>query len=98
MAVSLDIIEREIDRLETKETTYYVCQRLACLYAVRDHMMPSAPESDQYMQSMEGSEFLRACSGVSVGQLMKVLDSHMSALAVVQPREYESVMERIRAL
>lgn len=49
-------------------------------------------------QRMSGSEFLEACSGVPYPALMQVLDEHMSALAVVQPREYESLMERIRAL
>lgn len=47
---------------------------------------------------MMGSEFLEASSGTSYRKLMMVLDEHMSALAVVQPREYEAVMDKIRAL
>lgn len=94
--ISLETIEREIDELESRETTYRVCERLSWLYVVRDHLMPraSAKETD-YMQ---GSEFLEAASGVSHRKLMGILDEHMSALSVVQPREYESIIARIRAL
>lgn len=36
--------------------------------------------------------------GVPFPQLMRVLDEHMSALRVVQPREYESIMDKIAYL
>ena len=95
MAISLDVIEREIDRLETKETTYYVCERLACLYAVRDHM---TPKGDRTTEETKGSEFLEACSGVSYSALMRVLNEHMEAIKLLYPKSYESLMQRIRAL
>ena len=94
--ISLETIEREIDELESRETTYRVCERLSWLYTVRDHLLPSTQSENT--QWMAGSEFLEAASGVSYQQLMRILDEHMSALAVVQPREYESVMQKVMAL
>ena len=95
--ISLEIIEREINELEnTRDTTYHVCERLSWLYVVRDHLRPEA--SDGKTQWMTGSEFLEACSDVSYPALMRVLDEHMSALAVVNRREYLSVLEKIKAL
>ena len=95
--ISLDIVEREIRELEARgETTYAQCERLAWLYVVRDHLLPEA--EDRRTQRLGGSEFLEACSNVSYPALMQVLDEHMSAIRAVFPKEYESVMARIRAL
>ena len=95
--ISLETIEREIDEIEARsDTTYRTCERLAWLYIVRDHLRPT--RADPRTQALEGSEFLEACSGVSYPAMMQVLDAHMSALAVVQPREYEAIMGRLRAL
>lgn len=94
--IDLETIEREIQDIEARgDTTYSICERLAWLYIVRDHMRP---ESDGRTQELSGSEFLTACSGVPFPMLMKVLDEHMQALRVVQPREYDSVMDKIRQL
>lgn len=94
--ISLETIEREIDELESRETSYRVCERLSWLYTVRDHLRPA--RQDGNTQFITGSEFLEACSGVSYVSLMRILDEHMSALSVVQPKQYESVLDRIRSL
>ena len=95
--INLEIIEREINELENKhDTTYNVCERLSWLYIVRDHLMPSA--GTDKTQFMVGSEFLEAASGVSYPALMKILDEHMAALAVVNPKQYQAVLQRIREL
>lgn len=47
---------------------------------------------------MEGSEFVMAASVADPEGLMRVLDEHMEALKVVQEKEYESVMRKIREL
>lgn len=96
--VDLETIEREINELESRyDTSYRVCERLAWLYVCRDHLRPT-PEDKRATQDLYGSDFLEACSGVSYPALMRVLDEHVSALAVVQPREYTALMSRIRAL
>lgn len=96
--IDLETIEREIRELEARgDTTYSICERLSWLYICRDHLRPVREEA-RTTQDLRGSEFLEAASGVSYPALMRILDDHMSALQVVQPREYESVMEKIRYL
>lgn len=96
--ISLDVIEKEIRELEARgETTYAQCERLAWLYVVRDHIRPTV-EGSQSTQELSGSEFLEACSGVSYPALMKVLDEHMTAMRIVNGREYQAVIDKIRAL
>lgn len=94
--IDLETIEREINELEARgDTTYSLCERLSWLYTCRDHLRPV---KGGVTQELSGSEFLDACSGVGYPNLMKVLDEHMTAMQAVFPREYESVMAKIRAL
>lgn len=95
--ISLETIEREIDELEARETSYRVCERLSWLYVCRDHLRPQVANSTT-TQQLHGSEFLELASGVSYPGLMRVLNEHMEAIRAVYPKEYESVMARIRAL
>lgn len=96
--IDLETIEREINELEARgDTTYSICERLSWLYVCRDHLRP-VREDSRTTQELSGSEFLEAASGVSYPALMRILDEHMSALKVVQPREYESVMDKIKYL
>lgn len=96
--INLDTIEKEINELEARgETTYSLCERLSWLYVVRDHLRP-VREDGRTTQALSGSDFLEAASGVPYTALMRVLDEHMEALKVVQPREYESVMRKVLEL
>lgn len=96
--INIDVIEKEIRELEARgDTTYSQCERLAWLYVVRDHLLSSS-SSEPITSHMRGSEFLEVCSGVNYPDLIRILDEHMSALKVVQPREYQSVMDKIRYL
>lgn len=96
--IDLETIEREINDLEARgDTTYSLCERLSWLYIVRDHLRPVRAET-RMTQELTGSEFLEACSGVSYPNLMRVLNEHMEAVRVVYPKEYDSVMAKIRAL
>lgn len=94
--IDLEKIDREIDELEARgDTTYSLCERLAWLYVVRDHLRPTKNETTL---DLRGSEFLEACSGVPYPLLMNVLNEHMEAMKIVQPREYERVMAKVSAL
>ena len=96
--INLDTIEREINELEARgETTYSLCERLAYLYIVRDHLRP-VREDTRKTQELSGSEFLELSSGVNYPQLMRILDEHMTAVRIVQPAEYEAVMDKIKAI
>ena len=93
--IDLETIEREINTLEARgDTTYSQCERLAWLYVVRDHIRPA--RGDEKTQDLRGSEFLEACSDRSDPGVMRGLNEHMEALKIVQPREYEAVMAKIR--
>lgn len=95
--ISLEEIEREINELEhTRDTTYRLCERLAWLYIVRDHLRPETDE--RRTQHLGGSDFLEAASGVSYPALMEVLNEHVQSLAIVQPRAYSSLLRKIREL
>lgn len=47
---------------------------------------------------LTGSEFPKAASGVDYAALMDILDSHMSCIKAVCPKEYDAVMLQIHAL
>jgi hypothetical protein len=95
--ISLDTIEKEIRELESRgDTTYSLCERLAWLYIVRDHLLPE--KKDARTQLLTGSDFLEAASGVPFPALMKVLDEHVSAIQAVSPKAYEELMAKISEL
>lgn len=106
--VDLETIEREINELESQyDTSYRVCERLSWLYVCRDNLMrkyrpqmaerpdaQAAPETTP----LDGSEFVRVASRADWEGLMSVLDEHMAAIQILYPREYESVMDKLRAM
>lgn len=96
--IDLAEIEETIDKfIATHDTSFYTCSKLADMFIVLDHLRPERPE-DRLTQDLRGSEFLELSSGVPYPALMKVIDEHMEALRVVQPREYQAVTDRIRSL
>lgn len=96
--IDLAEIEETIDKfITTHDTSFYTCSKLADMFIVLDHLRPERPD-DRATQDLRGSEFLEASSGVSYPALMGILNDHMEALRVVQPREYQAVIDRIRSL
>ena len=99
--VSIETIEEEILDLEKRDTSYAVCERLAWLYIVRDHLksnMQPMAMSTQETDALTGSDFLEAASCVDYAELMGILDNHMSCIKAVCPKEYDAVMSQIHAL
>ena len=94
--ISLEMIEREISELEARETSYKQCERLSVLYTVRDHLLPR--KKDELTTYLSGSEFLELASGVSYPALMQVMNEHMQTLSILQPRVYQSILDKIRDL
>lgn len=95
--VNLEEIEREISELETRDTSYRLCERLAWLYVCRDHLRPQGGYGT-VTQNLEGSEFLELASGVSYPALMGVIDEHLDAIRLLYPKSYDSLLDKIRAL
>lgn len=82
------------------------CIKLAAFYTIRDHLFPQEQDHIAEVGKMvysgasepeyEGkSEFAQAVKGWSVADLMPVVDELMSALSVLNPRLYQSVMRRV---
>lgn len=94
--IDVDVIDSEIAALEDEETTYETCEQLAWLYVVRDHV--GAREDPETVPDVPGTEFLEVVSGRDVRGVMRVLAEHMEAIRIVAPKEYERVIERIRAI
>lgn len=98
--LNLEEIEREIKELEVRgETTYSLCERLAWLYIVRDHIREGSTGisalSGNRTGKLSGSEFLEACSHMDFNELMGILNEHMEAVKVVAPKEYHTIMRKI---
>lgn len=98
----MEMVSIEILDLEKRDTSYAVCERLAWLYTVRDHLkkptVDDAVMEQRITDELTGSEFLKAASNVDYAALMGVLDNHMSRIKAVCPKEYDAVMSQIHAL
>jgi hypothetical protein len=93
--ISLEIIEREISELEAREASYKVCERLAWLYVVRDHLLP--PDVSR-TQSLHGSEFLDAANGKPYEGVMRVVDEHLETIKLLYPKTFSAILDKIREL
>lgn len=95
--VNLDEVNGEISKLESQPATYVSIERLAWLYIVRDHLTIS-PVSVPTVTGSEipqgESEFMKACAGKTISQVMEIMDELMDALQVVQPRLYDAVLNK----
>lgn len=81
-------IDAEIERLENSETTYGNCERLSILYNVRNN----AAVKSRAIQS----EFLNTVESMPIDTVLKVLDEHFECIRIIYPKEYQSVLERLR--
>ena len=106
-------IDIEIARLEYGESSYPAYQKLANLYTIRNQMnrteehptyaasYSAAPAVAEYSPVVDGygdSEFLRAVQGKDQSDVCAVMDDLMDTLQVANPRVYNGVMRKIRAL
>lgn len=70
--------------LEKRDTSYAVCERLAWLCIVRDHLKKPTVDATvtepRITDELTGSEFLKAASSVDYAALMGTLDNHMSQI------------------
>lgn len=105
-------IDLEIARLEYGESSYPAYQKLANLYTIRNQMKQSeepqqvqpqpyslaaAPEP-AYTGRYGDSEFLQEIDGRDQEAVFQIMDDLMDTLQVANPRVYNGVMRKIRAL
>ena len=105
-------IDIEIARLEYGESSYPAYSKLADLYTIRDRMdrqEEKAPYEASYSAAPASSapfeighygdsDFLRSIDGRDQKALWNIIDDLMDTLHTVNPRVYEGVMRKIRAL
>lgn len=84
-----------------------VCIKLASFYTIKDHMNKSEPSAPSYSFSSSpssgsdvvminsGTEFSSIVDGKSVNEVMAVMDELMSALQIINPRLYKSVLGKL---
>lgn len=94
--LSIEEVERTILELEKRDTTYATCERLAWLYIVHDHLTQRIVQEKARAADMEGSPFLAACSGAEIAEILRVMNEHMEAVRVIYPKEYSTVIEKIK--
>jgi hypothetical protein len=99
--IDLETIEREIDKLEHREASYRLCERLSWLYSVRDHMYEKIYPSDgetAMKSALSGSDFLDAANGKPYEEVLKVVDEHLETIRLLYPKTYEGLVQRVREL
>lgn len=94
--LSIEEVERTILELEKRDTTYATCERLAWLYIVHDHLTQRIVQEKARAAEMEGSQFLAVCSGAEIAEILRVVNEHMEAVRVIYPKEYSTVVEKIK--
>lgn len=95
--LSLEEIQEEIEKLENGQTTYSNCERLATLYIVRDHYGQSAVAQAEMVDLDEFSEFTRVSLSISREKLISVMNEHMEAIKLLYPKEYNIVIDKLKA-
>lgn len=97
--IDLETIEREIDKLEHREASYRLCERLSWLYLVRDHLYAKLypSQGEQPLKSaLSGSDFLDAANGKPYEDVLKVVNEHLDTIKMLYPKTYDGVIQRIR--
>ena len=99
-------LEVEIARLEYAESSYPNYAKLADLYIIQDRQNRKKPDIPAYssapapqsVSTYGNSEFLTEVNGKDLSGVFNVMDELMDTLRVVNPRAYNGVMRKIRAL
>lgn len=103
-------IDLEIARLEYGESSYPAYAKLATLYTIKNQMNQSETKQQEPIQAYSlaaspeptgrygDSEFLREIEGRDMEDVLQVMDDLMDTLQVANPRVYNGVMRKIRAL
>lgn len=98
--IDLETIEREIDKLEHREASYRLCERLSWLYSVRDNLMAKTYPQDVGLtvSTIGGSDFLDAANGKPYEDVLKVVNEHLETIKMLYPKTYSALVDKIREL
>ena len=90
-----------ISELEESPRTYQDCAKLATFYSLYDHLYPdvvqgySGNPGTETVGSYGDSEFLQAIADKDSAFAWGLMDELMSAVQVLHPRLYDSVLQRL---
>lgn len=102
--IDFDEIEKAIQEHEQMRTSLQVCERLACLYIVRDHLSKKNNYEKDDGQTSERnidvaeSEFGKLIRSKSQERVMAVIEELMQTIEVINPRLYAGTIQRITDL
>lgn len=95
----------EIDKFEGMSPNMTVCEKLAHLYTMYDHLYGQAENTEPQKVTQINviiahgdSDFIRAVDGLDGEAVWPILDELMDCVKTLQPRVYDSVMRRLRAI
>jgi hypothetical protein len=88
-----------ISELEESPRSYQDCAKLATFYSLYDHLYPEVMQGySGQAETVSGygdSEFLRAIAGKDTAFAWGLMDELMSAIKVLNPRLYDSVLRKL---
>lgn len=106
--IDLREIRETIEDIKRDGTTIGAAEKLALLYIVEERLeRDEARMDDGYAHAAAGSEsvdvepasdFLAACRGAPVDQVLYALDEHMEIIRVLYPREHDALLRKIKNL
>ena len=91
--MNINDINNEISLLEPAEINARNVQVLASLYTIRNNM-GQAPDISK-MPVVKGTEFNDAISGVSINDMLNLLNEHMDVIRALMPNEYKKIIEQL---
>ena len=94
-------INRAITELEHKGTEWPVCNRLAVLYTVRDHMQPyeeTPTKETAYSYAAGKSEFVQIASAKNYRDVLDVMDELMDCIKALYPKSYDATIRKLAEL
>ena len=86
------------------------CIKLAAYYTILNTLYPekqnpvdvgysTMPSYDEYVPQIRSkSEFMNVCSQKEIETVLEVLDEHMEAIKLLYPKEYDSIIEKIKEI
>ena len=110
--MDIDEINTHIHKLKCGSTDWQSVEKLAALCTVRNELSETesrenrpAPQPEPVRQieystrpQEPQSEFVEAASAVPFSGLMEVLDKHMDSIKLVYPKEYSSIIYRLKSM
>lgn len=100
-------LQDAIDELQNGSHTIQNCGKLASAYIVLDHISQDRGYSTEYKEPVKAeritdnvgdygdSEFLHVIKGKNAEDMWLLMDELMSTLTVLNPRLYDSVIDKI---